>query len=146
MATYSFLDVVASLVGPGGSISLGSGAGDAEEGITVEMEGDKNTMQIGADGTGQHSLNAANAGTVTIVLLKTSPTNALLQALYDYQTASSSLHGKNTITVVNSESGDTLTAALCAFKKRPALKYAKEAGTNTWAFDAIQIYGVLGSY
>ena len=35
-STYSFLDVKASLVGPGGSISLGSGSGNAEEGISVE--------------------------------------------------------------------------------------------------------------
>ncbi|WP_285199455.1 phage protein, partial [Klebsiella pneumoniae] len=106
MATYSFIDVVATLVGPTGNIDLGYGAGAAEEGITIEMAGDKNTMMIGADGEGMHSLHADKSGTITVRLLKTSPTNAKLMAMYDDQTLDSGLHGQNVITVRNAKSGD----------------------------------------
>ena len=50
MATYSFMDVTASLSGPTGEIDLGYGSASSEEGITVAMGGPKNTMTIGADG------------------------------------------------------------------------------------------------
>ena len=59
--TYSFIDVSASLTGPTGSIDLGYGSANSEEGITVVMTEAKNTMTIGADGEGMHSLRLAGA-------------------------------------------------------------------------------------
>lgn len=144
MSTYSFLDVNAAIDGPGGSISLGSGAGAAEEGITIEPIEDKNIMTIGADGQGMHSLVGGEAATVTVRLLKTSPVNALLQQMYNYQTSSSVLHGKNTIVVSDFGRGDLVTLQQVAFKKAPALNYAKEGGINEWTFDAINSAVTLG--
>lgn len=46
MATYSFMDVTASLSGPTGEIDLGYGSASSEEGITVAMGGPKNTMTM----------------------------------------------------------------------------------------------------
>ena len=77
MATYSFLDVTASLTGPTGVIDLGQGSANSEEGITQTMGGNKNTMTIGADGEVMHSLHADKSGTVTVNLLKTSPSRVL---------------------------------------------------------------------
>lgn len=94
MSTYSFLDTQASIVGPGGSFSIGSGDGIAEEGITIEPAGDKNTMQVGADGTGMHNLHADKSGTITVRLLKTSPKNAMLMAMYNLQQTSAALWGE----------------------------------------------------
>ena len=84
---YSFLDVNASLVGPGGAINLGQGAATSEEGITIEAAEDINTMVVASDGTPMHSLSANKAGTVTVRLIKTSPVNQKLSALYALQTA-----------------------------------------------------------
>ncbi len=139
------MDVTASIVGPGGAISLGNGAGASEEGITVVMNEDKDTMTIGADGTPMHSLHAGKAGTISVSLLKTSSANALLSAMYDLQTVSSSLHGQNVITVMNAQ-GDISTGRVAAFKKRPDLKYAKDGGMNVWAFNVGLIDGFLGTY
>lgn len=75
MSTYSFMDVTATLTGPTGSIDLGYGSASSEEGIVVAMGGPKNTMTIGADGEVMHSLHADKSGTITVNLLKTSPTN-----------------------------------------------------------------------
>ena len=135
--TYSFLDVQASISGPGGSFGLGSGAGAAEEGITTDMVDNKNTMTIGADGSGMHSLHASNAGTFTVRLLKTSPTNRLLNQLYNSQRQSSTLWGQNTVEIFDSARG--------AFRKQPNLVFAKDGNMNEWEFEAIQRDDLLGS-
>lgn len=143
---YSFLDVQATIVGPGGAFNLGNGAGNAEEGIETEMVEDKNTMTIGADGTPMHSLHAGKGGTVTVRLLKTSPVNAKLQAMYDLQSQSSSLWGQNVISINNTASGDNIGCRYVAFKKSPKNTYAKDGGMNEWVFDAGAIDSVLGTY
>jgi len=143
--TYSFLDIVAAIAGPGGSINLAAGAGSAEEGITVEATEDKSVMTMGADGSGMHSLVASEASAVTIRLLKTSPINAQLSQMYNVQTASSANHGKNTITIRDSVRGDSITLSDVAFKKRPAINYAKEGGSVEWTFDATKTETILGN-
>lgn len=145
MTTYSFLDVQAGIVGPGAAFSLGADAGVSEEGISVAMTEDKNTMTIGAGGQGMHSLHAGKSGQLTVRLLKTSPTNLKLSAAYALQTADSSLHGQNTIVITNPKTGDIVTAQQCAFKKLTDLAYAKDGGFNVWVFDAIIIDTLLGS-
>ena len=49
---YSFLDVTASIAGPGGVVSLkgDDDNGVSAEGIVVDPTGDKNVMTVGADG------------------------------------------------------------------------------------------------
>lgn len=144
MSTYSFLDIVAAIDGPGGSVNLGAGAGAAEEGITIESVNDKSSMITGADGSGMHSLRADNAKSVTVRLLKTSPVNALLMNMYNYQTMSSATHGKNTISVRDIARGDAITLEQVAFKRPPNLEFQVEGGINEWQFDAIDSTTVLG--
>ncbi|HWI02393.1 MAG TPA: phage protein [Acidimicrobiales bacterium] len=143
---YSFLDVVASLSGPGGTVDLAAGAGAAEEGITIEPTEDKNIMTIGAGGEGMHSLVAGEASTVTVRLLKTSPVNAQLQTMYNAQTQSSLLHGRNSITVRNLAGGDLVNLARVAFARRPTVTYAKEGGMMEWTFHAVKTSQNLGRY
>lgn len=135
MATFSFLNTNASLIGPGGAISLGAGAGIAEEGITIEFIEDADHMKIGADGTAMHSLNASRAAKAMIRLQKTSPTNALLSAMYNFQRTSSSNWGQNILTISDTVRGDVYTCQLVAFTKFPKNDYAKEAGTIEWDFN-----------
>lgn len=146
MATYSFLDVTASLTGPTGIIDLGQGSANAEEGITQTMGGNKNTMTIGADGEGMHSLHADKSGTITVTLLKTSPVNKKLSLAYNAQSQSSSTWGKNIIVIRNTASGDISTARECAFQKQPDFNNAKEGGTVAWVFDCIKIDQLLGEF
>ncbi|MCX5495370.1 DUF3277 family protein [Kaistia dalseonensis] len=143
--TYSFLDVQAAIEGPGGKFELGSGSGNAEEGITIARAEDKNTLTMGADGSGMHSLHAGRHGTVTITLLKTSPRNQQLMTMYNFQQTSSANWGQNFISIRNYISGDGTTAKACAFKKVPDLTYAKDGNTHQWVFDAIAIDTILGS-
>lgn len=146
MSTYSFLDVSASIVGPGGAFDLGYGAATAEEGITVAMVEAKNTMTIGADGEVMQSLHAGKAGTITVTLLKTSPTNAKLSAMYAAQSLSSATWGNNVIVVRNSASNDLCSARVVAFQKIPDWQNAKDGGTVAWVFDAGKIDQLLGTF
>lgn len=144
MSSYSFRNVVASISGFGGVIALGNGSGVAEEGISVVPVGDKNTMTLGADGSGMHSMVVDDASTVTVRLLKTSPVNFLLQAMMAQQSVSGVGWGENTITVSDVQRGDVITCFQCAFKKAPDLNFAKEGGIVEWAFDAVKTIRVLG--
>ncbi len=142
---YSFLNVNATIAGPGGVVNLAAGAAAAEEGITIEAAEDKNVMTIGADGKGQHSLIANDAATVTVRLLKTSPVNALLMIMYNLQSVSSALWGVNVFTIVDSARNDYNVIQGAAFKKKPTITYAKEGGMMEWTFDGIKVNTVLGA-
>jgi hypothetical protein len=146
MATYSFLNVSATMTGVGGSVNLAAGAAVSEEGITIESIEDKNVMTIGADGEGMHSIVASNAGTVTVRLLKTSIANSILQTMFLRQTTAGAIgHGSNTIVIRDSARGDIVTCTGVAFKKQPSLTFAKEGGMNEWVFDVINTTVVLGT-
>jgi len=142
--TYSFMDVAATIVGVGGAFSLGYGSCNAEEGISIAMVEDKNTMTIGADGCVMHNLHAGNGGTVTVRFLKTSGTNAQLSIMLDLQRVSSALWGNNTIVISDPARGDQITCSQCAFKRWPNVNYAKDGGVQEWVFDAGRVDGVLG--
>lgn len=136
-ATYSFLDVHAALVGPGGSINLGAGAATTEEGITTEYKDDKNIQSTGADGAVMNSLNASKSGTLIVRLLKTSPVNQQLSQMYNLQSQSSATWGLNVISIKNPTSGDSITATYAAFKKHSPVTYDKDGRHNEWAFDCM---------
>jgi hypothetical protein len=144
--TYSFLDFSASIVGPGGAFDLGYGSGNAEEGVTVAMLEAKNTMTIGADGSVMHSLHAGKGGTVTVNLLKTSPTNAKLSAMYNAQSLSSATWGNNVLGMRNSASNDVCVARSVAFQKVPDWQNAKDGSMVAWVFDAGMIDQLLGTF
>jgi hypothetical protein len=143
--TYSFLQVKATIVGPNGAFSIGSTAGVAEEGITIEFAEDQDTMQIGADGTGQHNLHAGQAGNVMVRLLKVSPTNALLEGMYTLDRADPASHGQNTISVTWLGAGDLYNCFQCGFRRFPANTYGKDGPMLEWPFNAIRIVPILGS-
>lgn len=93
------------------------------------MAGPKNTMTIGADGEVMQSLHADKSGTVTVNLLKTSPTNKKLSLAYNAQSQSSGTWGNNVIVIRNKVSGDIITARSVAFQKQPDNANAKAGNT-----------------
>ncbi|MBD2782538.1 MULTISPECIES: phage structural protein [Xenorhabdus] len=146
MATYSFQDVSATITGVGGHVNLANGAATSEEGLTVAMSDAKNTMTVGADGEVMHSLSAGKHGTITVVLLKTSPANAKLMLMYNAQQFSSATWGNNFILIRNTASGDTIAARSVAFQKIPDISNAKTGNTVSWVFDCGKIDTVLGTF
>jgi hypothetical protein len=143
--TYGFGNIMASISGPGGSFPLGAGAGAAEEGITIEPDGDKVTKTVGADGAVMYNLHADMSGRVLIRLQKISPTNALLGAMYAVQITDSGLTGINTILVNDIARGDNISLRGCAFSRPPTLTYGTLGGVMEWAMYAAVIDRLLGS-
>lgn len=146
MATYSFMSVTASLTGPTGSVDLSYGASIAKEGITITPTGSRNTMTPGADGEVMHSLKADKSGTVTVRLLKTSPQNKKLAAMFNAQQLSSSAWGNNVIVIQHRDSGDVITCRSVAFQNVPTTTYAEEGGLMEWTFDCGKIDSILGEF
>lgn len=144
MPTYSFLNVHATIVGPGGAIPLGAGSGNAEEGISIEPGTEMNNMMIGADGQGMHSLRADKSAKIVIRLLKTSPINGLLSAMLNLQRLSAATHGQNVIAIADILRGDVYTAKQTAFAKVPSNTYAKDGNIIEWNFDSISCDFLLG--
>ena len=142
---YSFLDVAASINGPGGSFALGAGSAPDKEGITISFSEDKNNLDVGADGTPMNSLRARQNGVVTVRLQKTSPVNAQLASLYNTQKQSSALWGQNIIKISDMQRGDIYSCQVCAFKKFPDNMYQEDAGRIEWTFDAGIIEPLLGT-
>lgn len=145
MYAYSFLSVLASIAGPGGAINLANGAGSSDEGIEIEPLEDVGTMVTGADGSVMHSLHGARPGTVRVTLLKNSDTNALLMTMFNFQTASPSAYGQNTISVVQKDAGDVITCQQVAFKKAPRVSYSKAGEVNVWEFNVGRLDISLGA-
>lgn len=144
MPTYSFLDTQVAIVGPGGTIDLGSGAAVAEEGISFEKVEPDNLMTTGADGSGMHSLNPTKSYRISVRLLKTSPINQQLSQMYAVQKASSAAWGNNVISLKNSVLGDSALAAQTAFAKFPNVTWAKNPTMNEWTFESIDCDVSLG--
>lgn len=145
MATYSFQNVTASIVGSG-VVDLGFGSGNAKEGITVEFNEPRNAMYIGADGSVMHSLKANKSGTVTVRLIRTSDQNSQLQLMANAQYLSSSLHGNNVITIRDKGNSEVCVCRSCAFRNPASRNYAEEAGIQEWVFDCGEIDFVTGTY
>lgn len=145
MATYSFENVQCTITGPGAAgLQLGSGSGAAEEGITVDMLEDKDGMVTGADSSIMHSLRASDSGTCTVRLLKTSPLNAALNALYNLQKSSSANWGQNVIVVSDTARGDVVTATEMAFVRQAPVSYSKDGNTMEWKFQG-RVEEILGT-
>jgi|GEM_PF-116932 len=142
--TYSFLDVVCSLNGPSGIISLGAGAAIAEEGIDIEPSVDANHMDVGADGSSMHSLSANKSATATVRLLRASVVNYQLQQMYNIQRGSGLLWGQNNLSVGNPVSGDKITGAQVAFRRQPSIPYKVQGGFLIWTFDIGLLDTTLG--
>lgn len=143
--SYSFADCQAAISGPNGSFSLGAGAGAAEEGITIAQLDDKGSMQVGADGFAMHSLHMSRAGRLTLRVLKTSPVNALLSKMYNDDSSSAAVWGKNTIRISDPARGDEITCQGVAFQKLPDVSFAKDGNVHEWSFNCAQIDYILGT-
>jgi hypothetical protein len=137
------MNVAGSIAGPGGVVSIGYPNGNAKEGLHVEYLEAKDAMVVGADGAIMHSLRSGNAARVTVNLLKTSPTNALLSNLYNFQRTQASFWGLNTIAISDVQRGDVGAGSQMAFERHTGVVWAEDANIMQWSFQGnwLQILG-----
>ena len=96
-------------------------------------------MTMGADGAVMHSLHAAKPGRLTVRLLKTSPINAILSAMYNLQQSVPGLWGINAIQFADIVRGDVVSLTSAAFAGQPAITYDVEGPKNEWIFDGVLV-------
>jgi hypothetical protein len=140
--TYSFGDVQAAITGPGGTFSLSTG-GVTNEGLTLSFN-ERVTTVWGADGEWMHSLHVAKGGSIVLRYLKTSPTNAFLSSMFNFDSLSSANTGQNVISLSDPARGDNWIAQGCAFTKPADVNYGTEGGVIEWRFSCGQLDGVYG--
>jgi hypothetical protein len=146
--TYSFVDITATIVGPGVSAPFtiaGPDTASAEEGITITWGEEMNTQSIGSDGSVMNSLHASMAGTCNIRLQKISPVNQQLVQLIRAQRSSSALWGQNTIVIRDLARGDVYNLAGCAWVRFPVNSYAKVGNVLDYELHVAQIDPNLGT-
>lgn len=143
MSTYSFLNVTASIVGPGLTAQIGSNSGAAKEGLSTEWDEDKTTITTGADGSIMTSLRASMTGQIVVRLLKTSPINAVLMNAFNFQRVSAANTGQNTVQITDKARGDACKGRQMSFKKGPNNVWAEEGNIMEWTFIGI-VNEVLG--
>jgi predicted SPOUT superfamily RNA methylase MTH1 len=144
MSAYSFLNVQASIVGPGLSAQIGSTSGAAKEGLSAEFDEDKVTVTTGSDGTIMTSLRASMTGRVKVRLLKTSPINAILNTAFNFQRSSAANTGQNLIRVVDKARGDVVTGRQMSFVRHPSNQWSEEGNILEWDFIGI-VNEILGA-
>jgi hypothetical protein len=144
MSTYSFLNVTASIVGPGLAAQIGSNSGAAKDGLSSEWDEDKTSITTGADGSIMTTLRASMTGRIVVRLMKTSPVNAVLMNAFNFQRASAAATGQNTISIVDKARGDTCKGRQMSFMKGPANVWAEEGNILEWTFIGI-VNEVLGA-
>ncbi len=144
MSAYSFLNVQASIVGPGLATQIGSSAAAAKEGLSTSFEEDKTTVTTGADGAIMTSVRASMTGRITVRLLKTSPINAVLSSAFNFQRQGAANAGQNNIQVVDKIRGDVVTGRQMSFVKFPDNNWSEEGNILEWQFVGIvnEILGV----
>jgi len=142
--TYSFLDVMCVMTGPGGVVNMGGNSGVSKEGITIEATEDIGTTTYGAGGEWMHSLHAARPAKAMVRILKTSPINALLSTLFALQTSTASLFGQNQILVSDIGRGDIVTCFGVRFGQFPSITWAEDANMNEWSFIVGRVNWNLG--
>lgn len=144
MGTYSFLDVQASVVGPGLNAQIGSTSGAAKDGLSTEFDEDKVKITTGSDGSIMTSLIASMTGRVVIRLLKTSPINNVLNTAFNFQRVSSANTGQINLRIVDKARGDVVTGRQMSFLRHPSNVWSEEGNVIEWTFVGI-VNEVLGA-
>jgi hypothetical protein len=144
MSTYSFLNVQASIIGPGLVAQLGASAGAAKEGLSTEFDEDKTTVTTGADGAIMTSLRASQTGRIIVRLLKTSPYNAVLSNAFNFQRVSAINWGNNLVRIVDKARGDVVTGRQMSFVRYPSNTWGEDGNTLEWTLMGI-VNEILGA-
>ena len=127
LKAYNFAKVAVIF---GGRQLTGFADGDA---VTVERNEDAFTLLIGADGEGTRSKSNNRSGRVTVRLLQTSESNAILNAFAKADDLSDT--GLQPLLVKDASGNSLYSAELAWIVKMPAATLGAEAGDREWVFE-----------
>ena len=110
--------------------------------VTVARNEQAMTLQMGTDGEAARSKTNNKAGLITISLLQTSPSNAILQGFASADELSDS--GVFSV-LIKDNSGSSLYAAETAWvQKVPDSEFAREAGARDWILETDNLEVFIG--
>jgi len=133
LATYVPDQVVVSVAG----IPLeGFGEGSI---IRIEPADDAWKAKVGVDGKVSRSRNNNRMATVTVTLMATSKSNALLTALYNSDRLSPNGAGIGAFQMKDLQGASLNFAAACWIKRIPTIEYGAEVGEREWQFDVDEL-------
>jgi len=137
--SFKTYDVRAGVLVVGGVPMTGFADGTA---IRVEFDEEQFTKTTGADGLTTRSKTNNYAGSVSIFLQQTSPSNDVLSALWATDRATS----KGVVPVMWKDfSGRTIWAAQHAWvRQMTSLEEGKEASDREWVLDCAELTGFTG--
>ena len=126
-----------------GEIPISGFAQDAA--ISVEHDEDDWTLVVGVDGEGTRSKTSNASATITVSLMQSSTTNALLTAARNLDVlAPGGVGGKALL--IKDGSGTTLFSAVTAWiQKPPTAELNREASTREWVFRTDNLVAFHGS-
>lgn len=129
LKVYSAAEVTVNFSG----IPIDAGRGDDEFAGITKAE-DSFTYKAGVDGEGTRSENKNSYHIVTITLMRTSKSNAVLCAIHNGDIAVPGGAGIAPILIRDRQGLSVFTAAEAWITKLPDNVYSKEANTIAWVF------------
>lgn len=113
--SYTLAHVNASY-SPYGGAAFDLKQGLAEDGITITMDEDFGERSNGADGSTLWSEYMGSSGTIDVVVMANSPVYAYFVTLQAAQRASGT-KGRDTLSIVNRDFNESITASKCAIQR-----------------------------
>jgi hypothetical protein len=107
--------------------------------IKVERNEDSFSLKIGADGEVARVRNANQSGRVTLTLLQTSASNAILAALLIADEVSPNGMSVLSLMVKDNQGNELFFAEEAWIVKPPAAEHSKEVTTREWVFECARI-------
>lgn len=102
--------------------------------IEAERNGDAFSTTVGVDGEGTRTRSADKSGKVTLTLMQTSASNAVLSALESADEASPNGLGILPLMIKDAIGNSLCFAGKAWVSKLPAFKRGKEVGECVWVF------------
>jgi hypothetical protein len=108
------------------------GLWDGDDAFVITQGAEKGSMLIGADGSGLFSISADKSATITIRLMHTSPTHALLMRKLKRQQAVGAVSAAFPVTKMDTGSGEGGSADKCFIQSAPVDQTGKNATVREW--------------
>jgi structural protein KPP10_ORF10 len=121
-----------------------SGYADGEF-LSIEPEADNFSDVVGSDGEVARSKTNDRRATVTLTLLQTSASNALLSALANLDKAAPGGLGVGALLVRDRQGTAIFSAAECWISKEPTRGFGREAGPREWTLRCANLIAFDGS-
>lgn len=134
-AAYSFLDLVCIVAG----IPL-YGFADGNDAIIVKRRNPVGTLTVGSDGFGTFAKNADKSYEITIKLMDTSPSNAVLQDILDTSDFIGTVFVP--VQIQNLSALDSVNCAGATVSVQPDLQAGKDSNVREWVLvtNAAEVY------